>query len=578
MEKPGAADRVKLLVLALLLLPAAPTWAAQPQTDAEYWRATTLTLSYAKQFISNERCYSTANYLFSCIHAVNAAGSFLKSPMRIVPDDRIAPQERVLSRVPALAVIGQADLDHISGNSPWERAQKATVERQHLKEASATNFALAKTADAKIDFITILMTIRDALPANIPSQMMLGAAISAHLRVFDAHASIQPTARVDANFSGGKAPAYFGIGISIRLVAGGVRVDDVFPGTPAERAGLRIGDLITAIAAKAGGESVATPGRTMRVITDLILGPEGTLLTLTVSRDVKALSFTMPRAHVTPPTVRSAVIRSDRDQIGYLQLRNFEHVGTCDKVRRELIRFEQANVRGVVLDLRRNGGGQTREGVCVAGLFVGFKTVVGIKSVPVTVPGRAESDTDTNSHMIWEHGFSSYPSRLPLVVVIDAGSASASEVAVGALQFYKRAWIVGERSYGKGSEQTSSIMDDNDTLTLSETTARFYLPNGMTIQRVGIVPDFEVPFVKGASPADRFEPREADDFPEGLPALNAAQLELRPTDVAAIRSCVNGRMGNGKAVPLSDAPYAADYQKAYAVAVLACSLGECADQ
>jgi carboxyl-terminal processing protease len=571
MRNGGAVGSVKLLVLMLVLV-AAPIRAAEPpMSEADYWRATTLDLTYTKHFISNERCYSSAKYLLSCIQAVNAAGSLLKSPTLIVAGDRVQPHEKVLSRVPALAVISHAHLNRFGEGSPRDLARKAEIERQHLIEASATSFRETANKGARIDFEQILSTIRHTLPSELPAQMMLGLAISAHLKVFDAHASLQPQALVEGQFFGQTSSYYLGIGIVMHRLPNGVRIEDVFSGAPADVAGLRVGDIITAISTRPGKQPVQTAGRTMPVITDLIDGPEGTPVTLTIDRSRKTLSFRVLRGRVQQPKVESRVIHFKGHQIGYLRIRSLEQGGTCSKARRALTRFKETDTLGVILDLRGNGGGQLMEGVCVAGLFLGLKHVTGVKTVRGSLPVGNRNDDNPDSSTVWLHGHSSELSPLPLVVLINANTASGAEIVAGALQYYKRGWVVGERSYGKASVQTLSTMDDNDTLALAQTTARFYLPNGMTVQRVGITPDFEVPFSKGDSPADRFEPREADQFPDGLPALNAALPEIRPAEVVTIRSCVEDKTGEGKPIPPSANLHIGDYQLAYALGALACN-------
>jgi carboxyl-terminal processing protease len=543
-------------------------------TDADYWRTAKLDLAYAKHFISSTRCYSSAKYFFSCIQAVNAAGGFLQSPIQVVPDDRIGPDERELSRVPALVIVDHARLDGLTGKSARERAQSAKEARRHLIDASAASFARVESGDSRIDFESVLRTIQDALPSRVPVQKMLGAAISAHLRVFDAHATIIPTTLEDAEYDGPER-SFVGIGVTIRTVADGARVNEIFPGAPAELAGLHVGDVIIGVAREPGDRPQPAAGKQAGAIAELIDGRAGTSVALAIKRGRDTLHFVIPRAPVHKPSVTATVLHEGNHLFGYLRIWSFESFAMCDKVENALERFQNDNAKGVILDLRQNPGGQMRQGICVAGLFLGLKTVLGIKSVPVTLPGRGDTDTEPNSEMDWLHGHTRKPSTLPLVVIIDGGSASASEIVAGALQFYERGWLVGERSYGKASVQTLAMMEDNDTLTLSETTARFYRPDGLTIQRVGIAPDFLAHFREGASPDEFFTLREADDFPDSLPSLNNTMPEFRPKQATIIKACADKQTReHGSMRDLSGTHDTADYQKIYAVAVLECSLAQ----
>jgi carboxyl-terminal processing protease len=559
--------------IALLALTARASAGQHLMDDARYWRATSLPLSYAQRFISNRRCYSNAKYLFSCIEAINSAGMFLDRPVKFIANDRIQPGEQVVHHYPALSVVSLISANKFPGESPRKRLRNERREREHLREATGRHFSATTSGTLQIDFNGLLAQIVGHLPPRVPPQMALGAAITGHLKLFDAHAAILPAANEDAQ-SAESARAFVGIGITFRAYPGGAVVENVFPGTPAYRVGLRRGDLIVQIIASQGDHPVPVAGKTPAAIVNLIGGIKNTLVELIVVRGRATLDFKVPRKQVNIPFVSTATIQAGPFKIGYFKIRSFLGSGVCETLRRQISQLETSRTLGAILDLRGNPGGYLSTAICVSSLFLGRQRVAGVKYVHVTVPGHTNDFIADADHPIdWLEGEIARPSKIPVVVLIDSQSASASEIVAGALQAYRRAWLVGERSYGKGSVQTTSPMDDNDTLDLTETTGRFYLPNGSSNEWIGVRPDFEVPYsTSAASPLDRFTPREEDDYPNGLAPTGEVQRELRPNARDKIRACVEANGGAGKImrnISTTNAP--ADFQRAYAIGVLECS-------
>jgi carboxyl-terminal processing protease len=556
--------------IALLALSAANSPAQPSMNDARYWQATSLTLSYAQRFISNKLCYSGAKYFFSCVEAINTAGSYLDVPLRIEPAGHVQPGERVLRPYPALTLVSHAALGDVPGRSLRLRVENERRERQHLVEAGGKHFT---SSGARIDFEAILKRIMGGLPPRVPPQMALGAAISAQLRTFDAHAAIRPHAQDEAQ-SAEETRAFVGIGITFRMFPRGAGIVDVFRNSPAHLAGLRKGDLITRIISRPGDGPVATAGEQTSAVANLIGGPEDVTVELTVQRGSKQLDVKIPRKHVDLPLVSGTIIDTGGFPVGYVRIRSFVGFGVCANVHRQLLRFEADGALGVVLDLRDNPGGLLNAAICVASQFMGRQRVVGVKYIPVTLPGHTNDFAgDARRPIRWRQGLVAQPSRLPTAILIDGGTASAAEIVSGAMQAHERAWLVGRRSYGKGSVQTTFPMDDNDTLDLTETTGRFYLPNGASNEWTGIRPDFEVPLAPGVtSPDDDFTPREDDDYPNGLPPAGPLQKELRPEERDKIKACVEtANRANRIMHDISRAGAAEDFQRAYAIAVLECA-------
>jgi carboxyl-terminal processing protease len=255
-----------------------------------------------------------------------------------------------------------------------------------------------------------------------------------------------------------------GVGMSVHPAKQGLVITDVFEGAPAEKAGLLPGDLITAV----NGLSLA--GVAVNDATDRIKGPPGTSVTLTVKRGAKVRKVRVKRAKIEVPAVRSKMVKVGASKAAVVALQTFSS-GVHGKLRQRIDSALKNGARGIVLDLRGNPGGLLREGVLVSSIFVEDGTVVSTR-------GRAEP-----AHTYKAQG-DAISADIPVVVVVDRGTASASEIVTGALRDTDRATIVGTRTFGKGVFQEIEPLDNGGALDL--TVGRYYLPDGEPLPKNGI--------------------------------------------------------------------------------------------
>jgi len=263
--------------------------------------------------------------------------------------------------------------------------------------------------------------------------------------------------------------SFTGVGIEISQRDGVLTVVSPIEGTPAYRAGLQAGDSIIKI------DGRATKDMSLTEAIKLIRGAKGTRVVLTISREKTKSLHTIPVTRDLIP-IRSVRAQTLEPGYGYLRISIFQN-DTYESVRKALNEF--TGLKGLILDLRNNPGGLLEQSVKISGLFVGPELVVETR-------GRLEDQNDrhvSDSEM-------ALPADCPLVVLINEGSASASEIVAGALQDHKRALLVGVQSFGKGSVQTVLTMPDGSGLRL--TTARYYTPAGRAIQADGLTPDVTV--------------------------------------------------------------------------------------
>ncbi len=222
-------------------------------------------------------------------------------------------------------------------------------------------------------------------------------------------------------------------------------------------------------------------------------GPKGAPVTITILRpgEKEPFDVTIVRDIIKIKSVRHNLLG---DGIGYVKIRNFNQ-NTSNELGKALKEMETAKIRGLVMDLRNNPGGLLEQAVEVSDLFLGGKKVI------VSTKGRLKNQNMTfNSHGKGAH------LKYPMVILVNAGSASASEIVAGAMQDYKRAVILGEQTFGKGSVQTIIPLSDGSGLRL--TTARYYTPSGKLIQGKGITPDILVK-EEVTSPAEKVEKKKS---------------------------------------------------------------------
>jgi carboxyl-terminal processing protease len=266
--------------------------------------------------------------------------------------------------------------------------------------------------------------------------------------------------------------SFGGIGIRISLEDGNVVIVEPMDGTPAFNAGLKHGDRIV----KIDGE--ATQGLTLQEAVRRMRGPVGSRITLSIMRAGETAIEDVPimRAKIDIRTAEGEILDG---HIGYLKVRGF-HETTLQEAEKALNRLSQQKIAGLILDLRNNPGGLLSQSVRICNLFVEEGLIV------VSTEGRVRNQ---NSRFM-ANGGGQYR-HYPLIILINAGSASGSEIVAGALQDLQKATIIGTKSYGKGSVQTIFPLQDGSGLRL--TTAHYFTPSGRSIDHVGILPDIELP-------------------------------------------------------------------------------------
>ncbi|MGE4528225.1 MAG: S41 family peptidase [Rhodospirillaceae bacterium] len=366
--------------------------------------------------------------------------------------------------------------------------------------------ANARNDDSAYEYLNlfgdVFERVRRDYVEEVSDKQLIEAAISGMLQSLDPHSAYldkESYADMQVDTKG----EFGGLGIEVTMEAGLVKVISPIDDTPAAEAGVQAGDMITHI------DHVPVLGLALSEAVDKMRGPVGTEIVITVRRGAKeTFDIKLKRAVIKIKSVRA---RSE-GEIGYLRITSFNERTDANlkKAIKEMRADKKKPLKGFILDLRNNPGGLLEQAVAVADDFLDHGEIVST---------RARDARETERYNAAKGDLID---GLPLVVLINGGSASASEIVAGALQDQKRAILMGTKSFGKGSVQTIIPLRGHGAMKL--TTARYYTPSGRSIQAVGIEPDIEVPVAKIEMLEPRRQMKEAD-------YRNA--LDKKPEDAAA---------------------------------------------
>jgi carboxyl-terminal processing protease len=338
-------------------------------------------------------------------------------------------------------------------------------------------------------FGTVFEQVRSNYVEEPKIDDMMESAINGMLTSLDPHSSYmnEKTFRDNQTQFRGE---FGGLGIEVTMEDGLVKVMSPIDDTPAARAGLMSGDKVSHI------DGQAVRGLTLQQAVDKMRGPVGSDIKLTIRRAGKPpFNVTLTRANIKITPVKSRIENKD---IGYVRITSFNEQTTSGLIKavKKLNKKSKGKLVGMVLDLRNNPGGLLKEAISVSDAFLN-------KGEIVSTRGRKKDDGQR-----WNAKKGDITKGMPVVVLINGGSASASEIVAGALQDHRRAIILGTQSFGKGSVQTIIPLPGHGALRL--TTQRYYTPSGESIQAKGIKPDIVVEQLRLTELSDENQRREKD--------------------------------------------------------------------
>jgi len=330
-------------------------------------------------------------------------------------------------------------------------------------------------------FTEVFSKVKSDYVESVDDKKLIEDAIRGMLSGLDPHSSYLNTSEF-SDLKIGTTGQFGGLGIEVGMENGFVKVISPIDDTPASRAGIQASDLIIKL------DDKAVKGMTLNDAVKIMRGKPNTDIVLTVARDgeSKPLIFTITREIIRVKSVKNRMLEPG---FGYVRITNFQSRTTSDLLKAVSDLQKERALEGLILDLRNNPGGVLNGAVGVSDAFISDGLIV-----------YTEGRVDDSSHSYTATPGDSL-NGAPLVVLINGGSASASEIVAGAMQDHKRGIIVGTKSFGKGSVQTIQELHNGSAVKL--TTARYFTPNGRSIQAKGIEPDIELSTLRISADAEK---------------------------------------------------------------------------
>ena len=332
----------------------------------------------------------------------------------------------------------------------------------------------AKTQDNIYDKIDLFGEVLDKINKEYVDEVdqseAMDAAINGVLQSLDPYSAYM-TPEMFKNMATETSGEFGGLGIEVGMEAGVVKVISPIDNSPASKIGIKAGDYIIKI------NEIQVQGKSLSEAVELMRGPVGSEIEITIRRVgfKKSIKYKITREIIEVRSVKSEV---KNNNIGYVRLTSFND-NSSDQVKKKIKEFRNnKNIKHYILDLRNNPGGLLSQAIKISDLFLDSGEIVSTKS-------RKSSENRK-----WFAKKGDVLNGGTIIVLINYGSASASEIVAGSLKDHKRAILIGERSYGKGSVQSIIPLDNNGAIRL--TVSKYYLPSGSSISEVGVIPDFEL--------------------------------------------------------------------------------------
>jgi carboxyl-terminal processing protease len=441
--------------------------------------------------------------------------------------------------------------------------------KQALQRAS--DLAGVQIADAdRINFDKEFRILEKKAAGKINLNQFRLEAIKAQAQYFDPHADFEPVVTDRADRA--SRHQFAGLGVYLEIYKRQVRVKGVMPGSPAEASGLMAGDILLGADLPTGHLNLHSAASTSA--TAKLKAPAGTLTPLEIERggrtfkiDARFDSFPVP-----------SVLTRMEGSTGYIRITSFMPDDLCEEFESALQTVIGEGAKSLIVDLRANTGGQVPNAICTASRLLGRRIVVGqkrIQPLSSTLAALFKDDEEvTSSESIhWIRGGHDAMTNMPVVVLVDNLTASASEIFAGAMQDHRRAWLVGTRTFGKAVMQDNQMVRQMNTEGVwgGRTTTLLYQPSGRSIQRTGLTPDFTEPSQYGDDLGAYVEMREADMNPRTLKVESAPWIQPRESEISQLKKCTEGSENRSLKIydRLIDA-HRADYQLAYGLSILDC--------
>lgn len=520
----------------------------------DVWSDVTVDLNWLIGGINSKACSGSQKTYIGCVMAVQTFASVLNKNLEVIPVAMLNGKKPYY-QADRLALI---EMPLPSIKTPKE----AFGYFEEIRKQLSTRFFTASSAFIKSpnsDFEMMLTEINKRAGASAKPALFVAAATKFFESALDPHTSMRPTKEMELA-SSENGESFVGIGIEFVKLDQGIIVKRVLKGSGAYLAGVQIGDVVTAADGK------LFKGLSDEDMVSAMRGVENSTVKLTIERNQKVLDLDVVRKKIVNPVVSSESLTFNGKTIVYIRLTNFMYSNICDEFAAVISAWDKKNISGYVLDLRNNPGGNVLIASCVGGMFLGNNKVVSYfekKSLfgvqYDSLPTKASVKTDK-----------------PLSVLVNAYSASASELVSGAIRDYNRGYIVGQTTFGKGSYQGCSPLKYQSELTICSTQGLFFSPSGNSNQSVGIEPHISVYMNKDVQESESYAMREEQMYLFPLPSKKMPNAPAGTwNQLKAPKQCLqNLKLESIYDQASSSQPYYKDYQLLNGLAAVNCWGGQ----
>jgi len=498
------------------------------------------------QEINKQSCNRSFTNLFACVQGLHKALASVDPQLAIVPTASLSSRQvrgNFVSQLGDVAIIRRPKIR-------FENPQQ--LQLWVKEEMTKSQKQWAAFGNSQLPAQKILLWIKNNLPKKFTSEDLSTLAFESIQETLrsgsDPHQYLRPASLFrERRSSLGKS--YAGIGIDIRTYKGITRIAKVHHGSPSQKMKLQEGEELLAINLE--------PLKTMsdEEIREKLRDVIGSSVRLKLRFKNKTREVTLRRSEIILPSVTSEIKRVDSKRYGYLKIADFEAENTGERARAALVNFDNRRVKSVVLDLRNNGGGRMTEAVEVVGAFLKS----GLPVLTIKSFGRSFDEIKSAETILSRGG---PVADGPLIILINASSGSAAEIVAGALEYHKRAVVMGERSFGKGTYQSAENKVFGGKLLKFKTKGVFYIADSQySCQVHGILPHIEIPKSPETVEATSASSREENLF-NALRVESAPLVPIKTAWIQSLESCIRGRQPEAlsRYKQINESGLIADYQ------------------
>lgn len=520
------------------------------QKENSYWVQTGVGLNDLKKYLNNQNCYQEFNLFMSCLQGAQMVVLKYSFPHELVlPANLATIQMSIRNQVKSFGPYVVAEKTESQGSFSMSPSKRLKIEKERQK--NFTELSRKEFQKRSVNFDEIFYYLSSlSIEKNKPASVLFKDFFNSYLKYSDFIQSISPIKYYQYLATQLQDEPMLEFGIVMATTPAGFIIKKLEPN--AIQAGLRQGDLITHV------EDLDLKTATLTEIGTLMFKKIKEPIKFRFIRHGKKYQVTLQAVEMQKKNLEANLITEGNERYLHVRLNTFNQEGICDNF---LTLTEKYDYTKLIIDLRENSGGLLTEANCLTSLFLGSqKLLYMVKKLSDQSVDKVYSIPQVDPYVI----------KKPLVILQSGHSASASELFAGALRSHNRATIVGQRSYGKGSVNSGYVWENNPQFVHFRTTALFFTPENLTVNKAGIVPDFTVGWRSNSTPDEDFSERNEDNDHNFTNSLNGP---IQPKDLEKnkkISACVNTNYILTKEKMNFGSAEGSDYPLYYALEVARC--------